>query len=145
MLRLRHFFLVTVLLGHTQLPRAEVEVANGLTSRPAVDEGLLAHPFAAALDHRCRLFVSDREGIKRLEDSNLDGVFDTSTLVTDELTEAQGILWVDDSLYILSPPSLWKFIDTNGDAIIEESDELASGFAELSEATGAHGLSLIHI
>ena len=139
MLRLRHFFLVTVLLGHTQLLRAEVEVANGLTSRPAVDEGLLAHPFAAALDHRGRLFVSDSEGIKRLEDSNLDGVFDTSTLVTDELTEAQGILWVDDSLYILSPPSLWKFTDTNGDAIIEECEELASGFAELSEATGAHG------
>ena len=94
MLRLRHFFLVTVLLGHTQLPRAEVEVANGLTSRPAVDKGLLAHPFAAALDHCGRLFVSDSEGIKRLEDSNLDGVFDTSTLVTHELTEAQGIrLW----------------------------------------------------
>ena len=139
MLRPRDIILATLLAIQTLSPAAEIEIAKGLTSKPAVDDGLLVHPFAGTLDHRGRLFVCDAEGIKRLEDSNLDGVFDTSILVTDELKEAKGLLWVDDSLYVLAPPSLWKFTDTNGDAVIDISDELATGFSPAPSESGPHG------
>ena len=50
-----------------------------------------------------------------LEDTNGDGVFDKATLFADKLTFPQGALWVYDSLYVMSPPSLWRFADEDGD------------------------------
>ena len=137
--RVRYLSLVSVLLVTQQLPAIEQKITKGLTTKAAVDEGLLIHPLSATLDLQGRLFVSDADGIKRLEDSNLDGIFDTSILITDELKGVQGLTWLDDSLYILSPPSLWKYTDSNGDAIIDSSEELATGFGVSSENRSAHG------
>lgn len=137
--RVRYFSLVAALLVTQQLPAIEHKIAKGLTTKPAVDDGLLTHPLSATIDLQGRLFVSDADGIKRLEDSNLDGVFDTAILVTDELTGVQGLTWLDDSLYILSPPSLWRFTDSNGDAIIDSTEELATGFGVPSENRNTHG------
>ena len=137
--RVRYFSLVAALLVTQQLPAIEQEITKGLTTKPAVDDGLLIHPLSATIDLQGRLFVSDAEGIKRLEDSNLDGVFDTAILVTDDLKSVQGLIWLDDSLYVLSQPSLWKFTDSNGDAIIDSTEELATGFGVPSENRKAHG------
>ena len=76
----------------------------------------------AAFDDRGRLFIAENAGvnlnkeellkekansIKLVEDTDGDGIFDKATLFADGMTFPQGALWVYDSLYVMSPPSLW--------------------------------------
>lgn len=123
--------------------------AEGLAVNEAVAPDLVTHPLAAAFDDRGRLFVAQLNqekashedvdsqqpySIRLLEDLDKDGVFDHATTFADGLTSPRGVLWIYDSLYVFSPPDLWRFADPDGDGIAEERERLFTGFG-LSEST----------
>jgi len=64
-----------------------------------------------------------------LEDTDGDGSFDRSTICADQIVFGTGLAWHEGSIYLTSPPSLWKFTDRDGDLRIDERQELVTGFA----------------
>ena len=136
------------------LSAQEFVVDDALTVTPAVTPGLVTHPVMAALDDEGNLFLAQNAGVNlnkedllkerpgfitRLVDTNHDGVYDKSTVFADNLTFPQGALWVYDSLYVMSPPSLWRFADEDGDGVAEVREELATGFDFTGNAADVHG------
>jgi len=130
------------------------EIADGLEMVPATTPGLVRHPVMANYDDEGRLFVAENAGlnlnkeellaqkpnfVRLLEDTDKDGVFDKSTIFADGLTFPQGALWVYDSLYVMSPPSLWRFADEDGDGVAEVREEIATGFDFTGNAADVHG------
>lgn len=136
------------------LVAAEVETPPGLVATPAAEPGLVKHPMMAALDDAGRLYVAESSGvnlkkeeleaerphsIRLLTDTDGDGVYDRATTFADKLTFPQGSLWVDGSLYVMSPPSLWRFADKDGDGRAEVREEMVTGFDYTGNAADVHG------
>ena len=131
-----------------------IELPNGLIAEVAAAPPLVEHPIMAALDDRGRLFVSENAGlnlnnkdldeqkpnsIRLLEDLNNDGLYDKSTVFADNMTFPQGALWLHDMLYVMSPPSLWRFEDTDDDGVADIREELVTGFEYTGNAADVHG------
>ncbi|MEM6279656.1 MAG: HEAT repeat domain-containing protein [Verrucomicrobiota bacterium] len=150
------FFLATVALAFYGKSAEEgFSLAEGLEISPAVAPGLVQSPSAAAMDDRGHLYVFDtstlpsEEGnppnypsdfsIRRLSDTDGDGVFDQATRFADYLDLPRGAVWIYDSLYVLSPPGLWKFTDLNGDGLAEQRELLLSGFDSVESASRLSG------
>ncbi len=148
------FFLLAAIASPLSLAAQDATVDEGLTVSSALKPGLIQHPVMAAFDDRGRLFVAENAGvnlnkedllkqkpnsIKLLEDTDQDGIFDQATLFADGMTFPQGALWVYDSLYVMSPPSLWRLADEDGDGKAEVKEELATGFDFTGNAADVHG------
>ena len=108
----------------------------------------------ATIDDTGRMFVAESSGvnlkpeelekdpphsIRLLTDTDKDGVYDKATTFADKLNFPQGALWVYDSLYVMSPPSLWQFRDADGDGVAEIREELVTGFEYTGNAADVHG------
>lgn len=145
--------LLAVLLSGTAWSQDFI-VPEELAVTSAIAPGLVKHPVMATLDDQGRLFVAENAGlnlnkdellaqrpnsIRLLVDTNRDGVYDRATTFADGLTFPQGALWIYDSLYVMSPPSLWRFTDHDGDGIAEEREELVTGFDFTGNAADVHG------
>lgn len=148
------FLLLPLVLAAPLAASEDAVVDEGVAVSSALRPGLVKHPVMAAFDDRGRLFVAENAGvnldkdelnkelpnsIKLLEDTDKDGVFDKATLFADKMTFPQGALWVYDSLYVMSPPSLWRLADEDGDGRAEVREELATGFDFTGNAADVHG------
>lgn len=120
----------------------------------AAHAGMVAHPTLGCVDPRGRLFVGDSPGttwgaaqhekakagrIVMLEDRDADGVFDRSTVFADGLTVPKGGCWLGDSLYVASPPGIWKLTDADGDGFAESRRLMVSGFNWTANGADVHG------
>lgn len=120
----------------------------------AAHAGMVAHPTLGCVDPRGRLFVGDSPGttwgasqhekaragrIVMLEDRDADGVFDRSTVFADGLTVPKGGCWLGDSLYVASPPGIWKLTDADGDGFAEGRRLMVGGFNWTANGADVHG------
>src|SRR5690348_17217567 len=134
--------------GHTfTLPADfDIELAAG---PPLVDR-----PIVADFDEQGRLYVADSSGsndnvqkqlaekphrIVRLEDVDGDGRFDKSIVFADKMMFPEGTMWLEGSLYVAAPPSIWKLTDTDGDGVADVREEWFQGKTLTGCANDLHG------
>lgn len=134
------------------VPKAELP--EGCSLSLAAVSPLVTHPIMGCLDDKGRLFVGDGVGVNwnkaqleanppnrvlMLEDTDKDGVFDRSTVFADKMTFPQGACWLGGSLYVCSPPGLWKLTDTDGDGVADKREMIVGGFEYTGNAADVHG------
>jgi putative membrane-bound dehydrogenase-like protein len=134
--------------GHT------FAVPNGFEIELAAGPPLVNRPITADFDDEGRLYVSDSSGsndpvakqlaerphrIVRLEDTDGDGRFDKSTVFADKLMFPEGTMWLDGSLYVSAPPTIWKLTDTDGDGVADRREEWFRGKTVTGCANDLHG------
>ncbi len=115
---------------------------------------LVDRPIVADFDEQGRLYVADSSGsndkvdkqladrphrIVRLEDSDGDGRFDRSVVFADRMMFPEGAMWLDGSLYVAAPPSIWKLTDTDGDGVADRREEWFQGKTLTGCANDLHG------
>ena len=148
-------------LGTIALHAAEVRIGAHLFTLPDGFEielvaapPLVERPISAAFDEAGRLYVSDSSGsndkvekqlaekphrIVRLEDADGDGRFDRQTVFADKMMLPQGAMWLDGSLYVAAPPSIWKLTDTDDDGVADQREEWFKGKTLTGCANDLHG------
>lgn len=115
---------------------------------------MVANPTMGCVDDRGRLFVGDSIGVNwstkkferetpgrvvMLEDRDGDGVFDRSVVFADRLTVPKGGCWADGSLFVASPPGIWKFTDADDDGVAEKRELVVGGFEWTANGADCHG------
>ncbi|ODA29052.1 PVC-type heme-binding CxxCH protein [Planctopirus hydrillae] len=135
-------FFLTIQPAWAESDRLSIIVPEGFDIRQAAGFPLVERPMFAALDQSGHLYVLDSGGsnggdrmenptdvIRRLTDTNGDGIYDQSTIFADKIVFGTGIACHEGAVFITSPPSLWRFEDSNGDGIADQRVELVTGFA----------------
>lgn len=132
----------------------QAHLPDGYTFSVAAASPLVTHPIMGCLDDTGRLFVCDGVGVNwndkqldanppnrvlMLEDTDKDGTFDKSTIFADKMTFPQGACWLNGSLYVCSPPGLWKLTDTDNDGVADKREMIVSGFSYTGNAADIHG------
>lgn len=143
-----------IVTGKAALPLPKHDLPPGYTLEVAAAAPLVTHPIMGCLDDKGRLYVGDAVGVNwnkkqleenppnrvlMLEDTDHDGTFDKSTIFADKMTFPQGACWLNGSLYVCSPPGLWKLTDTNNDGIADEREMIVGGFEYTGNAADVHG------
>ena len=111
-------------------------------------EPLVSAPVAMAFDENGRLFVAEMPGaggssggtqsgrIRMLQDTNGDGVFETSTVYMDKLPQLSAVACYDGGLFIGAAPDL-LYVRKNGtNDSVEERTVVYSGFGPTNGAAG---------
>jgi putative membrane-bound dehydrogenase-like protein len=143
-----------VVAGKSSLALPKHDLQDGYTLEVAAASPLVTHPIMGCLDDRGRLFVGDATGVNwnkkqleenppnrvlMLEDTDQDGAFDKSTIFADKMTFPQGACWLNGSLYVGSPPGIWKLTDTNNDGVADQREMIVTGFDYTGNAADIHG------
>ncbi|MEZ6089356.1 MAG: HEAT repeat domain-containing protein [Pirellulaceae bacterium] len=133
---------------------AKLQVPDGFRVQLAAAPPLVQHPMMATFDDRGRLFVAESAGLNLrndaleeqlpnsvllLEDTDQDGRFDKRTVFADKMTLPMGAAWHDGSLYVASPPNIWRLQDTDDDGVADVREALVSGFGYNGNAASIHG------
>jgi len=131
-----------------------LRVAEGFEVSLAADATLAERPIAVSRDERGRLYVTDSGGmseraeqqlaqkphrIRRLEDTDGDGVYDRSTLFADRMMFPEGCLWYAGSLYVAAPPEIWKLTDDNDDGVADRREVWFDGKTLTGCGNDLHG------
>lgn len=145
---------VVVTAAKPSLTLPKHELPAGLELQVVAARPLVTHPIMGCVDDKGRLFVGDAVGVNwnkaqleanppnrvlMLEDRDGDGAYDRSTVFADKMTFPQGACWLDGSLYVCSPPGLWKLTDKDGDGVAEEREMIVGGFDYTGNAADVHG------
>ena len=155
--------LVAVVVSSLVFPQAQgqpaasdqiLTVPDGFEVERVAGPPLVDRPIVADFDEQGRLYVADSSGsndkvekqlaekphrIVRLEDKDGDGRFDSSVVFADRMMFPEGAMWLDGSLYVAAPPSIWKLTDTNGDGVADRREEWFQGKTLTGCANDLHG------
>lgn len=133
---------------------APIDVPEGFTVELAAGPPLVTHPTMAAFDDRGRLYVCNNSGvnmsnqdlekhlpnsIRQLVDEDGDGRFDSYRVFADKMTFPMGGVWHDGSLYVASPPNIWRLTDVDNDGVADRREAIVSGFGYNGNAASIHG------
>lgn len=133
---------------------APIDVPDGFSVELAAAPPLVTHPTMACFDPRGRLYVCNNAGVnmtdKQLEanlpnaihlltDTDQDGRFDKSTVFADQMTFPMGGTWLNGSLYVASPPNIWRLTDTDDDGVADERTAIVKKFGYNGNAASIHG------
>ncbi len=131
-----------------------LKVPDGFSIELVAEPPLVERPIVAAFDDEGRLYVAESSGsndpvekqleerphrIVRLEDADGDGQFDRRTVFADRMMFPEGTMFLDGSLYVSAPPSIWKLTDTDGDGVADERIEWFQGKTLTGCANDLHG------
>jgi putative membrane-bound dehydrogenase-like protein len=140
--------------GEFKLGERTLKVPAGFVVERIAGPPLVDRPITIAFDEVGRLYVSDSSGsndnvqkqlaerphrILRLEDRDGDGRFDSRTVFADKMMFPEGTMWLDGSLYVSAPPSIWKLTDTDGDGVADKRMEWFQGKTLTGCANDLHG------
>ena len=129
-------------------------VPDGFVVELVAGPPLIDRPIAADFDEHGRLYVAESSGsndpverqlelrphrVVRLEDHDGDGRFDRRVVFADRMMLPQGVMWLDGSLYVGAPPSIWKLTDADGDGVAERREEWFAGKTLTGCANDLHG------
>ncbi len=127
---------------------------DGFSIERVAGPPLVDRPIVADFDELGRLYVADSSGsndpvekqlaerphrIVRLEDGDGDGIFERRTVFADRMMLPEGAMWLDGSLYVSAPPSIWKLTDTDGDGVADLRSEWHRGKTLSGCANDLHG------
>lgn len=130
----------------TDLATLRVDAGHAVSS--AVKAGLVEHPMFVERDDAGRLLVTEtlmrasavagqpRGRIRRLEDTDGDGVYDSSTVFADEMDLPMGVLAAGGEVYATTATRLLRLRDEDGDGHAETVEVIHEGWT----ARGAEGL-----
>ncbi|MBI5769482.1 MAG: c-type cytochrome [Verrucomicrobia bacterium] len=117
------------------------KVKRGFKVELAAAEPLVRDPIAICFDENGRMFVcemidysEERERtphlgrISVLEDTNGDGVYDTTRVFADDLPWPTGLIWANGGLFVGATPDIWRFEDRDGDGRAEVREKVFTGF-----------------
>ena len=123
-----------------------LKLPAGFRAEIVAAEPLVEAPVAASWDDQGRLYVVEMRGymhdvdgagedqpigrIKRLEDSDGDGVYDRGTIFLDKLVMPRAVMALGDGALVGVPPNLTFHRDTNGDGIADTEEIVASEFGK---------------
>jgi len=137
-----------------QTSAPSLSVPPGFVVERVAGPPLVNRPIVADFDDEGRLYVADSSGsndkvdkqledrphrIVRLEDTDGDGRFDKSVVFADRMMFPEGTMWLDGSLYVAAPPSIWKLTDTDGDGVADQREEWFQGKTLTGCANDLHG------
>ena len=140
--------------GQPALADPVLTVPAGFEIERVAGPPLVNRPIVADFDEQGRLYVADSSGsndkvekqladkphrIVRLEDTNGDGRFDASVVFADKMMFPEGAMWLEGSLYVAAPPSIWKLTDTDGDGVADRREEWFEGKTLTTCANDLHG------
>jgi putative membrane-bound dehydrogenase-like protein len=129
-------------------------VPDGFTVELAAGPPLVERPITADFDEQGHLYVADSSGagdkpaqqlkdkphrVVRLVATKGRGTFDRQTLFADHMMFPEGTLWLEGSLYVAAPPSIWKLTDTTGSGVADQRTEWFSGKTLTGCANDLHG------
>jgi putative membrane-bound dehydrogenase-like protein len=143
-----------VLAGEFQIGTHTFTLPDGFEIELVTGPPLVDRPIVCDFDDAGRLYVADSSGsndkvekqlaekphrIVRLEDSDGDGRFDKSIVFADQMMFPEGAMWLEGSLYVAAPPSIWKLTDTDGDGVCDKREEWFAGKTLTGCANDLHG------
>ncbi|MCI0332490.1 MAG: HEAT repeat domain-containing protein [Planctomycetes bacterium] len=138
----------------TSAPPSDLKVPAGFTVELVAGAPLVERPIVASFDDEGRLYVAESSGsndpvekqlelrphrIARLEDTDGDGKFDRRTEFADRMMFPEGVQYLDGSVYVSAPPSIWRLTDTNDDGVADERVEWFQGKTLTGCANDLHG------
>ena len=118
---------------------ATFRVADGFRIQQVAAEPLVTSPVAIEWDALGRMYVCEMRGysedrddalsrITRLEDSDDDGIYDTSSVYTDGLLWPTALFPFDGGLFVADAPHIYYFKDTDGDGKADDKQIVLTGF-----------------
>src|SRR3954451_9879834 len=137
-----------------QTSAPSLSVPPGFVVERVAGPPLVNRPIVADFDDEGRLYVADSSGsndkvdkqledrphrIVRLEDTDGDGRFGKSVVFADRMMFPEGTMWLDGSLYVAAPPSIWKLTDTGDDGGADQRGEGFDGKTLTGCANALHG------
>jgi len=127
-----------------------IKVAKGFSLDMVASEPLVADPVDACFDENGRMFVAEMHGypfsqeptklfpsgggkkdagvIRLLEDTNGDGKYDKSTVYADKMSWPTSVCCYNGGIYVLAPPHIYYFKDTDGDNKADQREIVYTGF-----------------
>ena len=143
--------MMTTLIAAILLAAQDPAVPEGFSISKAAES---TFPMFAAFDDRGRLYVTESSGgdlylelqksvrgckVRRFEDKDGDGVFESSTVFAEGLTPSMGLAWHGGKLYVADPPDLASLEDVDDDGKADRRRIVLTGFGH-SDNGSLHGL-----
>ena len=141
---------------------ATFQQARGFTLEIVAAEPLVSDPVDACFDEHGRMYVAEMHGypfsqeptklnpagggfknagiIRLLEDTNVDGTMDSSTVFVDNISWPTSVRPYNGGVFVIAPGFLYYFKDTDGDNKADIREEILSGFGRGNVQSVSNGL-----